>query len=55
MKNWRTTLLGSLAGIAVLALPYVNGKDDIELKDIIIAFALGTIGWLAKDQHNKNE
>jgi hypothetical protein len=53
-KNWKTTLTGMVgAGATVMMAWYQNGQ--VTARDLVIAFALGSIGALAKDFDGEKE
>ena len=48
MKNWKTTLMGMLGAGAMIALPWFQ-SGHVSTRDIVLAFALGALGYMAKD------
>ena len=50
MKNWKTTIVGALAGAGIVALELIkNGSTDI--KTVVVGFALADLGAVAKDNN----
>lgn len=51
MKNWKTTLIGSLTAIANAILPMLTtgNFDSLQPKDLAVSAGIAAIGWFAKD------
>ena len=48
MKNWKTTLIGSIGAVFTVVWPLFQ-TGGVELKDIVSAGVLALLGYLAKD------
>lgn len=51
MKNWKTTLVGLLAGGTISIDAFINQGFTIGWKQAVVGLAIALIGALAKD-HN---
>jgi hypothetical protein len=53
MKNWKTTLMGCIAGVFALVLPIIQAGDfsKLETKDFIIAAIAVVWGIVQKDSN----
>ena len=48
MKNWKTTLVGAIAGGLTAIAPLLEGSD-VSVSSILSGFAIAVLGYLAKD------
>ena len=48
MKNWKTTVVGAIAGGLTAISPMLEG-DDVSLMSILSGFAIAVLGYLSKD------
>jgi uncharacterized membrane protein YfcA len=48
VKNWKTTLVGAVAGALIVVLNLIQ-TGTVDVKTLAIAFGLALIGALAKD------
>jgi len=57
MKNWKTTLLGALAALAVALKPVLDGSgynfDTKTIAELTFAAILALNGYVAKDREEK--
>jgi len=52
MKNWRTTLAGLSAGLAIVLAPYAEPGATFTWQNIVIALGIALLGYLSKDSKN---
>lgn len=57
MKNWKTTLFGALAAIAIAIKPVMDGSgynfDTKTICELSLAAIIALGGYFAKDSENK--